>query len=75
VHTVVVNGRVVKHDHRLVDIDLDRTRRAVESTVEYLQGQLGDQWEQEMHPEVPGSKVLDNPYTYTGFRSDETHRG
>jgi cytosine/adenosine deaminase-related metal-dependent hydrolase len=75
VHTVVVNGRVVKHDHRLVDIDLDRTRRAVESTVEYLQSQLGDQWEQEMHPEVPGSKVLDNPYTYTGFRSDETHRG
>jgi 5-methylthioadenosine/S-adenosylhomocysteine deaminase len=75
VHTVVVNGRVVKHDHRLVDIDLDRTRRAVESTVEYLQGQLGDQWEQEMHPEIPGSKVLDNPYTYTGFRSDETHRG
>ncbi|HMD11036.1 MAG TPA: amidohydrolase family protein, partial [Marmoricola sp.] len=75
VHTVVVNGRVVKHDHRLVDIDLDRTRRAVESTVEYLQSQLGDQWEQEMHPEIPGSKVLDNPYTYTGFRSDETHRG
>ena len=53
VHTVVVNGRVVKHDHRLVDIDLDRTRRAVESTVEYLQSQLGDQWEQEHAPGDP----------------------
>jgi urease alpha subunit len=75
VHTVVVNGRVVKRDHRLVDVDLDRTRRAVESTVDYLQGQLGDEWEQEMHPEVAESKVLDNPYTYTDFRSDETHGG
>ena len=23
-----------------------------------------------MHPDVPESKVLDNPYTYTSFRSD-----
>ena len=75
VHTVVVNGRVVKHDHRLVDVDLDSVRRTVESTVDYLKGRLGDAWEQEMHPEVPESKVLDNPYTYTDFRSDETHGG
>src|SRR3954466_1325930 len=29
VHTVLVNGRVVKHAHRLVDVDLDAARRAV----------------------------------------------
>ena len=27
VHTVLINGRVVKHDHRLVGIDLDQARR------------------------------------------------
>jgi 5-methylthioadenosine/S-adenosylhomocysteine deaminase len=66
VHTVVVNGRIVKHDHKLVGTDLARARRAVEQTVEYLQGQLGPQaWTEGMHPEIPETTVLDNPYTYT----------
>ncbi len=76
VHTVVVNGRVVKHEHKLVDIDLEKARRVVESTVEYLQSQLGaEEWQKGMHPDVPETKILDNPYTYTEYRSDETHRG
>ena len=37
VHTVLVNGRVVKHEGRLVGIDLARARRAVEETVEFAQ--------------------------------------
>ena len=66
VHTVVVNGRVVKHDHKLVGTDLARARRAVEQTVEYLQGQLGPEaWTDGMYPEIPETTVLDNPYTYT----------
>ncbi|HEY7147484.1 MAG TPA: amidohydrolase family protein [Streptosporangiaceae bacterium] len=66
VHTVLVNGRVVKHEHRLAGVDLDRARRLAEQTVEYLAGQLGpDAWAEGMHPEVPATKVLDNPYTYT----------
>ncbi|MGH3343473.1 MAG: amidohydrolase family protein [Carbonactinosporaceae bacterium] len=74
VHTVVVNGRVVKLDHRLVDVDLARARQAVESTVDYLRVQLGPEgWEQGMHPEIPETKVLDNPYTYTRYRSASTH--
>jgi hypothetical protein len=29
-------------------------------------GQLGeDEWVAGMHPDIPESKVLDNPYTYT----------
>ncbi|MDF2966938.1 MAG: putative amidohydrolase [Nocardioidaceae bacterium] len=74
VHTVVVNGRVVKRDHRLVDIDLDASRRAVEETVAHLRTTLGQEaWEQGMNPDVPETKILDNPYTYTDFRTGSTH--
>ena len=74
VHTVVVNGRVVKHNHELVGVDLAKARSTVESTVEYLQGQLGPEaWQQGMNPEVPATKILDNPYTYTDYRSAATH--
>jgi len=74
VHTVVVNGRVVKHDHRLVGVDLPSVRRTVEATVEYLRGALGEEaWEQGMNPEIPETKVMDNPYTYTEYRTAATH--
>ncbi len=65
-HTVVVNGRLVKIDHRLVGSDLDKARRVVAETVEYLKGVLGPQaWHEGMQPEIPETRVLDNPYTYT----------
>jgi cytosine/adenosine deaminase-related metal-dependent hydrolase len=76
VHTVVVNGRVVKHEHRLVDVDLAKARRSVESTVEYLQTTLGPEaWAAGMNPEIPETKILDNPYQYTEFRTASTHGG
>ena len=66
VHTVVVDGRVVKHDHELVGVDLAAARRGVERTVEYLIGAMGeDTWRSGMNPEVPETKAMDNPYTYT----------
>ena len=66
VHTVVVNGRVVKYDHRLTGPDLAKARQVVGQTIDYLQGQLGPvAWAEGMHPEVPATAVLDNPYTYT----------
>jgi len=66
VHTVVINGRVVKAGGRLAGTDLGKARHVVEQTVEYLQGQLGpDAWTEGMHPEIPETTVLDNPYTYT----------
>ncbi len=66
VHTVVVNGRVVKHAHRLVGSDLEKARRATEETTEYLMGELGQQaWTEGMHPEIPEKRVIKNPYTYT----------
>ncbi len=66
VHSVVVNGRVVKYDHRLVGVDLAKARQVAAQTVDYLMGELGAQaWAEGMHPEIPETKVLDNPYTYT----------
>jgi 5-methylthioadenosine/S-adenosylhomocysteine deaminase len=66
VHTVVINGRVVKYDHHLVGVDLPRAREVVAQTVDYLKTELGpDAWTEGMHPEIPGTKVLHNPYTYT----------
>lgn len=74
VHTVLVNGRVVKRDGRLVDVDLAAARAAVESTVEHLRSTMGEQaWEQGMNPEIPQAEILDNPYTYTEYRSAATH--
>jgi 5-methylthioadenosine/S-adenosylhomocysteine deaminase len=65
VHTVVVNGRVVKYDHKLVGIDLGAARSAIESTIEYLKAEHGpEEWEKGMHPEIPEHETLANPYTY-----------
>ncbi|MDX3772025.1 MULTISPECIES: amidohydrolase family protein [unclassified Streptomyces] len=76
VHTVVVNGRVVKHEHRLLGVDLAAVRREVEQTVEHLRSTMGEEeWRKGMNPDVPASKILDNPYTYTDYRSTATHSG
>jgi len=69
VHTVIVNGRVVKFAHDLIGVDLRQAHHAVEQTVEYLQSTLGEEaWVEGMHPEIPEAKVLENPYTYTYVR-------
>lgn len=74
VHTVLVDGRVVKHEHRLVGADLAAARREVERTVEHLRSQLGEEgWARGMNPDVPATKILDNPYQYTDYRSSSTH--
>ncbi|GAA0398677.1 amidohydrolase [Acrocarpospora corrugata] len=66
VHTVLVNGRIVKSENRLVGIDLAAARRAVEGTVDYLREQLGEEsWAAGMNPDIPATKIQDNPYTYT----------
>ena len=76
VEAVIVDGRVVKRDHRLVGVDLAAARRTVEATVGHLRATLGEEaWAQGMNPEVPTTKVLDNPYTYTDYRSASTHGG
>jgi cytosine/adenosine deaminase-related metal-dependent hydrolase len=73
VHTVLVNGRVVKHENRLVGADLGAVRSAVEATVGYLRSELGEEaWTAGMNPDLPTSEVLDNPYQYTEYKSEST---
>jgi 5-methylthioadenosine/S-adenosylhomocysteine deaminase len=74
VHTVVVNGRIVKHDHRLTNpASLGTARRHIDQTVSYLQGQLGpDAWAEGMHPEIPATELFENPYTYTDYGKTST---
>src|ERR1700728_3964854 len=74
VHTVIVDGRVVKSEGRLTGVDLGAVRREVDATVDYLRSVIGEEaWAQGMHPEIPETKVMDNPYTYTDYRSGTTH--
>ena len=77
VHTVLVNGTVVKHENRLVGIDLAAARRAIEETVEYdwllvtPDVEVGDAWVAGMHPEIPETEILTNPYMYTRREHEE----
>jgi 5-methylthioadenosine/S-adenosylhomocysteine deaminase len=75
VHTVLVDGNVVKYAGRLVGVDLPGVRRGVEATVEHLRTALGEQaWAQGMNPDLPSDdEVLDNPYQYTDYKSRSTH--
>ncbi len=75
VHTVLVDGRVVKHEHRLVGVDVQRAKDAVADTLEHLRSSMGEEeWQKGMNPDVPETKVLDNPYTYTEYRTATTHQ-
>jgi hypothetical protein len=75
VHTVIVDGKVVKSDGKLVGFDAAAVRRDVDATVEHLVSAMGNEvWNAGMHPDLPeGSKVLDNPYQYTDYQSESTH--
>ncbi|HEX7736336.1 MAG TPA: amidohydrolase family protein [Ktedonobacteraceae bacterium] len=66
VHTVMVNGAVVKYEHRLLGSELVGARQAIAKTVEYVQAQMGAQaWNEAMNPEKAAVELRDNPYTYT----------
>jgi 5-methylthioadenosine/S-adenosylhomocysteine deaminase len=75
VHTVLVDGQIVKHNHRISDKAVAKNKADIADTVNYLQSEMGaEEWAAGMTPDIPESKVLDNPYQYTDFRSDETHK-
>lgn len=73
VHTVMVDGHVVKYDHRLLGIDLTKAKQAVMKTVEYARTQMGEQaWHLGMNPEKAVVERIANPYTYTERERDQT---
>jgi cytosine/adenosine deaminase-related metal-dependent hydrolase len=66
VHTVMVDGNIVKYNHQLLNVDLTRARQAVAKTVEYARTQMGEQaWNEAMNPEKAVVELRENPYTYT----------
>jgi len=66
VDTVVIDGNLVKYQHRLLDVDLAKARSVIEETVAHLESELGDEaWGEGMNPEVPERQKRENPYTYT----------
>jgi cytosine/adenosine deaminase-related metal-dependent hydrolase len=78
VHTVVVDGRVVKHEGQLVGIDLAPVRAEIESTIEYLRSDMGEEvWQQGMFPDMPAeeAQILDNPYQYSDFVDESKRAG
>nr|WP_228560560.1 hypothetical protein [Catenulispora pinisilvae] len=39
-----------------------------------MRATIGEEaWDKGMNPDIPEAKVLDNPYTYTEYRSASTH--
>ncbi len=65
VHTVVVNGRVLKYDGKRIGLDIGPARDAVAASVEYVRGKLGEQtWEEGMHPPLEPNEEIENPYKY-----------
>jgi hypothetical protein len=76
VHTVLVDGRVVKHEGALVGGDLAAAKGAVGETVAFARSTMGEAaWEEGMHPELPVTERVPNPCTYTDFTgSDDRHQ-
>ena len=71
VHTVLVDGAVLKSEHRLVDMDVKAAQDEVARSVEYLRSSLGeDVWQAGMNPDIPEQSIMDNPYQYTDYGSD-----
>lgn len=67
---------MVEHENRLVGVDLQRAREAVTDTAEHLRADMGElEWQRGMNPDIPATKVLDNPYTSTEYRTGATHQG
>ena len=78
VYTVVVDGRVVKFDGKLVGIDLAPVRTEIENTIDYLKQECGEEvWQAGMFPEKPEAEaaILDNPYQYSDFKDESKRAG
>jgi len=79
VHTVLVNGEVLKHARKLQPgpaAALASAKQEVARTVDYARGTMGEQaWRESLTPEIPSTERIPNPYTYTDFDGgDAQHR-
>jgi 5-methylthioadenosine/S-adenosylhomocysteine deaminase len=66
IHTVVVNGQVVKYQGQRIDLDLAPARDAVAASVDYVRSTIGEEaWVEGMHPHLDPQEEPENPYKYT----------
>jgi 5-methylthioadenosine/S-adenosylhomocysteine deaminase len=66
VHTVMVDGKVLKHEHHLLGINLAKAKEAVGKTVEYARSKMGeDAWAEGMVREQAKVESIANPYKYS----------
>ncbi len=71
VHTVLVDGNVVKYNHRLRGVSLAKARQAVGQTVQFAYSQMGEKaWRDGMVPEQPEVEKIANPYQYSDWNKD-----
>jgi cytosine/adenosine deaminase-related metal-dependent hydrolase len=77
VRTVMVNGRVLKHDHRLLLPDLvARARREAEDSLSHVLSALGPEiLKATMYPDPSPVEPVHNPYDYRYFRRDPAPGG
>ncbi|WP_051684046.1 amidohydrolase family protein [Blastococcus sp. URHD0036] len=78
VHTVLVDGRIVKSEGKLVGVDLAAVRSEIEDTIEYLRGACGEEtWQAGMFPEMPEAEaeILENPYQYSDYKDASKRAG
>jgi len=65
IHSVMVNGRMLKYDGTRIGLDIAPARDAVAASVEYVRSKLGKQaWEEGMHPPLEPDEEIENPYKY-----------
>jgi hypothetical protein len=65
IHSVMVNGRMLKYEGTRIGLDIAPARDAVAASVEYVRGKLGEQaWEEGMHPPLEPDEEIENPYKY-----------
>lgn len=70
VNSVVINGKLVKFDHRLLGTSLNKAKHAVAETIDYLRSEIGEeQWAKGMNPDIPQTKIMHNPYSYSNYDS------
>jgi 5-methylthioadenosine/S-adenosylhomocysteine deaminase len=65
VDTVVIDGKIVKNERKLVGIDLSAARNLTEKTVDYLVDSVGEAaWAEGQNPELSDRVIQENPYKY-----------
>jgi cytosine/adenosine deaminase-related metal-dependent hydrolase len=72
IHTVVIDGRVVKYAGERIGLPLAPVRDEVAASVEHVRRSIGEEaWAEGMHPAIPAAEDIPNPYRYAEWDGTE----